>query len=187
MEKETQGAVSDMFKIQSKFPIALIALAASLIILSGCGYRVGSLMHSQVKTIAIAPIKNNTLEPYGSAAMRAALCEQFQFDGSLKVVSLEKADCILYGRITSVESRGTIDDSFDNKQTYRPSEWQVTINFEFEVVIPGRKKPLIAKRVVAGTAQYQVMADQEVTRRRGLKQACINAARDTVVYTVEAW
>ena len=179
--------MSEMLKIQTKFPMALMAVAVSITLLAGCGYRMGSLMHPQVKTIAIAPIKNNTLEPYGSAAMRAALCEQFQFDGSLKVVSLEKADCILYGRITSVESKGTMDDSFDNMQTYRPSEWQVTINFEFEVVIPGKKKPLVNKRVVAGTAQYQVMADQDVTRRRGLKQACINAARDTVVYTVEAW
>ncbi len=176
-----------MLKIKAKLPVALLAVTTSLTLLSGCGYHMGSLMHPQIKTIAIAPIKNNTLEPYGSAAMRAALCEQFQFDGSLKVVSLEKADCILYGRITQVTSKGTIDDSYDNKQTYRPSEWEVTIEFEFEVVIPGRKKPLVNKRVVAGSAKYQVMADQAVTRRRGLKQACINAARDTVVYTVEAW
>jgi hypothetical protein len=166
---------------------SVLALALAMASIPGCGYQMGSIMHPQIKTIAIAPIKNETLEPYGSAAMRGALCEQFVVDGSLKVTSLEKADCILYGRITNVKARGTLEDAFDNGQTYRAAEWTATVTFEFEVVIPGRKKPLIEKRIVSGTAQFQVMADQQATRRRGMKQACADAARQAVIYTVEAW
>jgi hypothetical protein len=164
-----------------------LALSLSTFLISGCGYHMGSLMHPQIKTIAVGPVKNDTLEPYGSAAMRGALCEQFMRDGSLKVASLEKADCILYGRITEVKTNGTMEDSTDNGQTYRAAMWTATVTFEFEVVVPGRKKPLVGKRIVSGTAQFQVMVDQNTTRRRGLKQACADAARQAVIYTVEAW
>jgi len=175
-----------MFRmIDKKFLVAVCAL--SLLCLSGCGYHMGSLMHPQIKTIAIGPVKNDTLEPYGSAAMRAALCEQFMVDGSLKVTSLEKADCILYGRITRVTTTGTLEDSRDGGQTYRAAQWRANVTFEFEVLIPGRKDPLINKRIVNGTAQFQVMVDQDTTRRRGMKQACADAARQAVIYTVEAW
>ena len=40
----------------------LIAAAALLLpILSGCGYRIGSLMHPQINSIAIAPVVNETV------------------------------------------------------------------------------------------------------------------------------
>ena len=153
----------------------------------GCGYKMGSLMHPQVKSIAIAPITNETLEPFVSASMRGALCEQFQFDNSLKLKGLQSADCILYGKVIKVETTATSEDSTDNEQTYRAAEWQVAVEFEFIVSIPGRKEPLITRRRVIGSAKYQVMADQEVTRRRGVQQACRNAAQEAVVYTTESW
>ena len=170
------------------FKITLLtALVLSIIPAGGCGYKIGSIMHPQVKSIAIAPITNETIEPFVSADMRGALCETFQFDNSLKVKDLKSADCILYGKVISVETTSTSDDSTDNEQTYRAAEWGVSVEFEFIVSVPGRKKPLISRRRVKGDAKYQVMADQEVTRRRGIKQACRNAAQQAVIYTTEAW
>jgi len=166
---------------------AMITLALIILCTGGCGYKMGSIMHPQVKSIAIAPITNETLEPFVSASMRGALTEQFQFDNSLKVKDLQTADCILFGKVIKVETTASAEDSTDNEQTYRAAEWQVAVEFEFIVSIPGRKEPLISKRRVKGTAKYQVMADQEVTRSRGVKQACRNAAQEAVVYTTEAW
>ncbi len=164
-----------------------LLLLTLVLALPGCGYKMGSIMHPQVKSIAIAPIKNDTLEPFASANMRQSLCEQFQFDNSLKLKQIPTADCILYGKIIEVTTAATMEDSVDNEQTYRAAEWRVSIVFEFVVMIPGRKKPLIKKRRVSGTAKYQVAADQAITRRRGVQQACRNAAEQAVVYTTEAW
>lgn len=170
------------------FKITLLSAMLSIIISSGgCGYKMGSIMHPQVKSIAIAPITNESIEPFVSADMRGALCEKFQFDNSLQVKDLKTADCILYGKVINVETTSVSEDSTDNEQTYRAAEWGVSVEFEFIVSIPGRKKPLISKRRVKGSAKYQVMADQEVTRRRGIKQACRNAAQEAVIYTTEAW
>ena len=164
-------------------------LLSMLIILTigGCGYKIGSIMHPQVKSIAIAPVTNDTLEPFAAAQMSAALREKFQFDNSLKVKELQTADCILYGKIIEVKTTATMEDSTDGEQTYRAAEWRVAVIFEFVVMIPGRKKPLINKRRVSGAAKYQVAADQAITRRRGVQQACRDAAEQAVVYTTEAW
>lgn len=163
-------------------------LAATIcVVLAGCGYQVGSIMHPQVKTIAIAPVKNETLEPNVSALIRGALSEQFMVDGSLKVKSLETADCVLYGRVVSVETIQTAEDSYDADMTYRAAQWALQIKFEFVVLIPGRKKPLIPKRQVVGVTRYDVTSDHNIARRNGLKQACFHTAEDVVQYTTEAW
>ncbi|NOY75651.1 MAG: hypothetical protein GXP32_07645 [Kiritimatiellaeota bacterium] len=171
--------------------MSMMAFVVSIIFLTvplgGCGYHMGSLMHPQIKTIAIGPVKNDTKAPFLSAYMRQALCEQFQFDNSLKVKGLKEADCILYGRVTKIETTGVQEDSSDNLQTYRASEWQVVVTFEFVVVIPGKEKLLVNNREVVGTATFQVMADQAVTKVRGFQQACREAAQQAVVYTTEAW
>lgn len=168
--------------------IGIIAVCIiSQLILSGCGYHMGSTMHPQVKSIAIAPITSDALDPMAGPYMRQFLAEQFQFDGSLKVKGMEEADCILYGRIMNVRTTAVGHESYDNEQRYTPSEWTLEVKFEFTVLIPGREKPLVGTRQVIGRATYQVMADHEVTRRLGIRQACREAARQAVIYTTEAW
>jgi outer membrane lipopolysaccharide assembly protein LptE/RlpB len=170
--------------------LALLNLAAILIAVSigGCGYHIGaSMMHPQIKSIAIAPVKNDTMEPNVSAEMRAMLSEQFCIDGSLKVKSLEKADCIIYCVVTKVETTSTQEDSTDNEMTYRPAEWTVQVTAQFTVIIPGRAKPLLATRTETGSAIYQVLADHDTSRRRGIQMACREAAEAIVVDTTEAW
>jgi methyl coenzyme M reductase beta subunit len=154
---------------------------------TSCGYHVGSLMHPQIKTVAVAPVTNETEEPYVSADLRNAICEQIQFDGSLKLKDMKTADCIIFGRVVEVKTVATAHASFDAEQTFRAAEWEVQVTFEYEVIIPGKKRPLIPKRRVTGNAKYQIFTDPQTTRRRGVQQACRNAARQVVTYTVEAW
>ncbi len=167
----------------------LICAAIPLLYLavSGCGYHMGSVMHPQVNTIAIAPIKNETLEEFATPSMRQALAEQFQVDNSLKLKTVEEADCVLYGRITKIKTTGIGFDSTNNEQSYTPAEFALELTFEFNVIIPGRSKSLINTREVTGVAAYQVNADNEIARRRGIQMACRAAAEKAVIYTVEAW
>ena len=167
--------------------ITLFTLLISLFALSGCGYQMGSLMHPQVKSIAVAPVTNETIEPWVSADLRGSLCEQIQWDGSLQLKDLKTADCIIFGRVTEVETVSTANATFDARQTFRASEWQVQVTFEYEVLIPGKKRPLISKRRVTGNAKYQIFVDQATTRRRGVQQACRNAAQEAMIYITEGW
>lgn len=163
------------------------AIPLLYLVVPGCGYHLGSVMHPQVKTIAIAPIKNETLEEFATPCMRQALSEQFQFDNSLEVKTVEEADCVMYGRIVKIKTTGIGFDSTNNEQSYTPAEFALEITFEFTVIIPGRSKSLINTREVSAVAAYQVNADNEIARRRGIQQACRSVAQKAVVYTVEAW
>ncbi|OGV57920.1 MAG: hypothetical protein A2X45_20945 [Lentisphaerae bacterium GWF2_50_93] len=176
-------------KHMKSFRLGIFVLTAAVVCLlsQGCGYQVGSIMHPQVKTIAIATIKNDTIEAMATQYMRQALAEQFDIDHSLKVKSLEEADCIIYGRIVEVKTTSIGFDSSNNEQSYMPAEFALRITFEFVVIVPGREKPLINAREVEGVATYQVAADNDIARRRGVQQACRMAAQRAVVYTVEAW
>jgi outer membrane lipopolysaccharide assembly protein LptE/RlpB len=171
----------------TKFTVFLLLASFFTILSSGCGYHMGSLMHPQVKSVYIAPVTNETLEPFVAADLRNALCEQVQFDGSLKLKSGKNADCIIFGRVVDVKTVSTTNASFDGDQTFRAAEWEVQVTFEYEVIVPGKKRPLIPKRRVTGNAKYQIFTDQQTTRRRGVQQACRNAARQTIIYTTEAW
>ena len=166
--------------------VCLPALLLSLF-LCGCGYRMGSMMHPQIKTIAISEIRNDTREPLLTEVLRNQLAEAFQFDNSLSLKQKDEADCILYCRVKSVETRTIRENSTDNDRTYRPSEFQVTINAEFLVKIPGKSEPLIPLRDVSGSVNYQYNADPNVGKYYGLRQAAFNLSRRIVQYTTEAW
>jgi len=168
-------------------PLLISSLLFFALTISSCGYHMGSLMHPQVKTVAVAPVTNETLEPYVAADLRNAICEQIQFDGSLQLKDLKSADCIIFGRVIDIKTVATAHASFDADQSFRAAEWEVQVTFEYEVIIPGKKRPLIPKRRVTGNAKYQIFTDPQTTRRRGVQQACRNAARQVVTYTVEAW
>lgn len=175
-----------MNKIKLNFLI-LCAGTSLLLLLSGCGYHLGHLMHPQVKSIAIAPVKNETLVYNVPAILRNTLSEAFMRDGALKVKSLREADCILYARVTEVTYRETTPASFDNEITYRPMEWRIWMTVEFTVVIPGNKEPLIKKQKISADALFQVQADYYVNRQRGIQQCSWHLARKLTQQVTEAW
>ncbi|MCI7644430.1 MAG: LPS assembly lipoprotein LptE [Lentisphaeria bacterium] len=153
---------------------------------TGC-YHIGSMMHPDVKSIAVAPVVNETTAYNASMNMRKALLEQFMRDGSLKLVNQKAADCIMYGRIINVDVVMVINDQEDHGDTYIPQEWKATVKYEFSVIIPGRKEPLVSKREVSGSANFQVQADMNPNQLNGIYAACQDAAYNAVVATTEAW
>ena len=155
--------------------------------LSGCGYRMGNMMHPQIKTIAFAEIRNDSKEPLLTPVMRNQLAARFQFDNSLSIKTEKTADCILYCRIISTKTRTIREDSTDGDRTYRPTEFEITIKAEFTVLIPGKSEPLIPTRQVSASAKYQYNADPTVGTYYGMRQCAFELANQIVQYTTEAW
>ena len=60
--------------------LRLSTLLLLALFFSGCGYRIGNLGHPQLKSVAIAPVVNDTLAYNASAEMRGQLAERFQVD-----------------------------------------------------------------------------------------------------------
>lgn len=166
--------------------ILLLSLIAAVMLISGCGYKVGYLGHPQLSTVAVAPVANDTLSYNASSILRQKLSEVFTTDGTMKLKSLTKADCIVYARIVKVsyaQSTGRLSDEDD----FLPVEWNVTAEVEFSLVIPGRGKPLIGPQKVTGSAEFISDADLENARNNALNQALFNVARTVVSNVTEAW
>ena len=153
-----------------------------------CGYyHMGSMMHPQIKTIAISTIRNDTREPLLTELARTQIAARFQSDNSLKLVSKEEADCILYVRLVDVTTSVSRYNPGYEEDEYRPAEFHLTINAEMEVLIPGRSEPLIRKRTVSGIANYQYNVDPQVGKYYGMRLASFDLGGEIVQYTTEAW
>ena len=165
---------------------ALVFCCVLSSLLCGC-YHMGSMMHPQIKTIAISTIRNDTREPLLTELARNQIAARFQSDNSLKLVSMEEADCILYVRLTNVTTSMRRYNPSYVDDDYRPAEFRISLNAEMEVLIPGRSEPLIRKRAVSGAANFQYNVDPQVGRYYGLRQACYELGGEIVEYTTEAW
>ena len=169
------------------FLLSVILISAG--VLPGCGYHVGSITHPQIKTVAIADVKNETYEVLAAALFRTILAERFQFDNSLKLTSMEKADCIVYARITNV-SNNSITWRYNSKtddENYRANEYQLTVSVEYLVRMPGRGQPLVPQSTAAGSSKYLFSHDPAIGRVSALKQALLRVSDQIVSATTEAW
>ena len=178
---------TDLRSFRTCLGVCFLALCC-VFFASSCGYyHMGSMVHPQIKTIAISTIRNDTREPLLTELARTQIAARFQSDNSLKLVSKEEADCILYVRLVKTTNSMRRYNPGYEEDEYRPAEFHIDINAEMEVLIPGRSEPLIPKRTVSGGANYQYNVDPQVGRYYGLRQACYDLAGEIVEYTTEAW
>lgn len=157
------------------------------VLVAGCGYSMGNLGNPQIKTIAIAHIKNQTYIPNMSEYMRKALHDRFQYDGSYKVVSIDRADCVLYGNIKKIEMTAYNTGYSKEGITYITNEFGLIIQFEFSIVVPGQSKPLLPNTEVAGQSIMQMPTDYYTAQQNAMKQACLQTAIMTVSASTENW
>ena len=166
--------------------IGMFAVIAAAVLLHGCGYSVGPIGHPQLKTVAVAPVSNETLSYNAAAQMRNLLCECFTTDGTMKLVSATKADCIIYASIKEVIIK-EVNWASDDDDNYQPNEWNCTVTVNYSVIIPGRGKPLIKERTVTGSAEFVTGPDLESSRLNGMRQAMFDASKKIVANITEAW
>ncbi len=151
---------------------------------AGCGYSCGSLGHPQLKTIAVAPVTNETLSYNAAAQMRNLLCETFTTDGSMKLVSMAKADCIVYVTVSKMKISEIDWSDDDNLQA---NEWRCSVEAKYSVILPGRGKPLISNVSVSGSSDFVSGPDLENSRLNGMRQAMYDASKKIVSNITEAW
>ena len=162
------------------FIFALAAVSG----VNGCGYSFGPIGHPQLKTVAVAPVVNETLGYNAAAQMRGLLTECFTTDGTVKLVSMREADCIVYARITDVN---ITELNWSDDDELQGNEWRCSVKVNYSVIIPGRGKPLISEASASGSADFISGPDLEGSRLSGMRQAMFEAAKQIVSGITEAW
>ncbi|NOY79700.1 MAG: hypothetical protein GXP31_01715 [Kiritimatiellaeota bacterium] len=162
---------------------------------TGCrSYRLGSLMHPQVRRMAVGQFVNEQKEPRLGILFRRKLIAALMADGSVKVTSPDKADAIIRGRIEQYAFAGVAqgktrsDANRDrDRDAYQTIIYRATAAVTFSVEVPGRSRPLIPETRVTGQADFTPLPDFSGARRAGLENALSDAARKAAAAVVEAW
>ena len=165
-----------------------------LLLLAGCsGYHAGSLMHPQIKTLAVGEFRNDTEEAFLTAALRQKLADAFTVDGSVRVVAPEAADVVVRGTIKqigvqSIASHRLAENVRDgNRDNYQTQIYRVSVEVAWELVLPNRRRPVLDSRPAKGAAEFSSLPDFHVARNEALRRALADAAEQIRNGVVEGW
>lgn len=156
--------------------------AALFVVLGGCGYTT-SMLPPGVRSVYVPAVINKCGRPGIEATTTSAIIQELQKDGSLKVVSAERADAILKVTVINYKLEPLRYDPENTKATieYR---LKLTADLEFKRVATNE---VIRKKRVEGESTFEPIADLPSSERRALPEATRDLAHDIVETVVEYW
>ena len=161
---------------------ALVVLIATLAG-AGCGYSLRGNLPAHIKTIAIPIFQNRTPVPAVENFLTNAVVNAFSTNGRLRVTSVDRADSILEGEITSYLLQSIAYDAAANIRQFRLT---VTLNLRFRDV--RRNEVLFQRSGFSDRADFAVpgtVAETITTSEGALQQAATDIARSVVSFAVE--
>jgi len=162
------------------------------VLFSGCGYTTKSILPKNIRTIYIAPFKNNINFTTGTGRniylplleidVRNAIIDRFLFDGNLKIARPEVANLILKGELNNYDRSGLRYTDDDDVEEYR-----VHITVSFVMWDTKRDEISWTESNFAGEATYFVTGPQVSTEESAVDKAIVDLARRIVERTIENW
>jgi hypothetical protein len=155
------------------------------LLLTGCaGYRVGSLLKEDYRTVAVVMLKNQTLQPQIESQISNAIIKQFQSDGTLRVVSVNDADLVMSGEITAYNRRDVRTARADSGT---PREYQVVIETKLQAIDRRTGKLVLNPTVVKGMAATFIGNDLQTAEQQVLPLIAEDIGRQASRLLTESW
>ena len=163
----------------------LAALPLLLLLLPGCaGYRLGSMLPDDIKTVHVPTILNQSGEPLVENDVTRAIIGQIQRDGSLRIAREDEADSIL---VVTLRSYDIAPLSFTRATRTQANEYRITLAGSMMLLRPNRQDVIIEAPIVRGDTDFPFGGDMTSAKRQALPDAARDFARDVVRKVVEAW
>ncbi len=165
---------------------SLVATLAAILILSGCGYKLGEIRPTpmrSVRTLSVPTFKNNTYESRIEVMFADTLVKRLQQDGSYSIVNSDQADAILNCTITSID-RGA-ERSVQNN-VLATSEFSLTVRVLYAVTDQNTGATLMSGRV-EGRASFFSGNDLQTIERQALANAAADLANNLAAQVTEGW
>lgn len=158
--------------------LTLIALTALMMFSSGCGvYSFNPGGSSSIKSIAVNPFENETIEYGLSDRMTDLVVDAFITDGNLKVVPESDADAVLNGTLTNYDRKAYTYDENDIVSQY-------AIDVIFSITLNDPNGEEIWKESFTSQGIYE--ADNE-TEEDGQSKAAEKLVIDIINRTTKSW
>ncbi|MBC7190629.1 hypothetical protein H5U35_10630 [Candidatus Aerophobetes bacterium] len=151
-----------------------------LLALSGCEYRMQSLLPAEGAKIAIPYFLNRTFREDLDEILTGEVIDRFLLGSSLQIVPQEEAEYLLEGEIRSYLNEVLLSDSAEE-------EHRVTVKV-FARLFQLPQKKLIWEEEVTGVANYSISSTASLqTEYEAMREACQEIARQLLNLTLEGW
>jgi len=164
----------------------LALLATLAITLAGCGYHLGEIRPTtmrSVRTLAVPTFKNNTFESRIEVLFADTLVKKLQQDGTYRIVDTNQADAVVYCVIEKID-RGALRSVQNN--VLATSEFRLTVLARYEVVDIGTGRVLMEGQVTGNTSFFSGN-DLQTLERQGLSNAAADLAENLTTRLTEGW
>lgn len=169
-------------KIHRRTAFLGIALA---LVGSGCaGYKLGSTLPPDIKTVYVPVVKNETSEPLIENDTTRDIITAIQRDGALKVVPADQADAVLN---VSLKRFLLTPIAYDVRNTDTPDEYRLVIAASFVMYRRATGQVIVEHPSVQGETTVRVFGDISTSKRSGLRNATQDLAREISDKMLEAW
>lgn len=153
---------------------------------AGCvGYRLGSMLPPDVRTVYVESFINRTEEPLIEVEVTRAAINEIQRDGSLRVArSAEDADAIL--RVTLAEYTLT-PLAFRADRPTATDEYRLTLGAAVLLTRHTTGEVIVEAPKVTGETTFLLSGDLTSAKKGALPAAASDLGRRIVASLVEAW
>jgi hypothetical protein len=163
--------------------------------LSGCGYTTKTLLPPEIKTIYVNTFKNSVdiaREPSDRRSFQVYrpgievkvtndVINRFIYDGSLRFVDKESADCILRGELVEYARQPLRYSRADEVLDYR-------LTIVLRISLEDKNGKFLWKDVqIAGDTTFSTAGASAISEEAALNVAAGDVARRVVERTVEGW
>ncbi|MBU0678268.1 MAG: hypothetical protein KJ626_09115 [Verrucomicrobia bacterium] len=165
--------------------VKLFVVTVALALLNGCvGYRLGSMLPADIRTVYVPTFANETDEPLLEVDTTRATISRIQRDGSLKIADAETADAILKVRLIAYDLAPL---SYDGDKKTLVNEYRAVLTTSVVLVRRTTNKVLAEDPSVQGETTFEFGGDLTSAKRQALPEASEDLAHDIVERIVEAW
>jgi hypothetical protein len=153
--------------------------------LAGCaGYRLGSTLGANYRSVAGLVFRNKTYQPQIETQVTGAIIRGFQTDGTLRVESPAKADLILTGEITQYRRQELRSQSSDSNA---PREYRIYIDARVEAKDRVTGATILAATTVTGSGDTFIGDDLQSAEQQILPLVANDLAKRVVTLVAEKW
>ena len=164
--------------------ILVLGLALAGVNFGCAGYRLGSMLPPDIKTVYVPTIVNKSSEPQVESDITQALIQDIQRDGSLRVVSEDQADTVL---VVTLRNYTLEPVAYRTDQRTSAREYRIVLNASMLMTRRGSGAVVVESPSVRGEFVFPVAGDLSSSKLRGLPPAAEDLAHNIVEKMVEVW
>ena len=162
-----------------------LAIALAALLLNGCaGYKLGSMLPADIKTVYVPTFINKTREPLIENDTTQKAIQEIQRDGSLKIASKETADSILLVTLTDYSLTPV---RYDTQHTTQTKEYRLWLTANIVLKRVKDDKVIVDRPMVRGQAVFEVLGDLTSSKLLALPLAAQDLSRNIIATCVEVW